>query len=61
MLEHYSFHSLELRGSYLFQHDDAPVHIKTKVGVEELVVRTEPRALNPTDHVWDEFERRLCA
>ncbi|XP_047015897.1 uncharacterized protein LOC124628872 isoform X2 [Ictalurus punctatus] len=64
--QHYSFPSLELRGPNLFQHDQAPVHkassMKTSfamVGVEELECPEQSPDLNPTEHLWDELERRL--
>ncbi|XP_047015899.1 uncharacterized protein LOC124628872 isoform X4 [Ictalurus punctatus] len=50
----------------LSQHDQAPVHkassMKTSfamVGVEELECPEQSPDLNPTEHLWDELERRL--
>ncbi|KAI2659461.1 Transposable element Tc1 transposase [Labeo rohita] len=53
-------------GPFLFQHDCAPVHkarsIKTwmtESSVDELDWPVQSPDFNPTEHLWDELERRL--
>ena len=58
----------QFRGSFLFQHDNAPVHKArsiqkwfVEIGVEELDFPAQSPELNPIEHLWDELERRLRA
>ena len=55
-------------GSFLFQHDNAPVHKARSIqewfvesGVEELDWPAQNPDLNPIEHLWNELQCRLRA
>ena len=55
-------------GPFLFQHDNAPVHMARSIqkwlvelGVEELDWPAKSPVFNPIKQLWDELERRLRA
>ena len=56
------------KDTFLFQHDNAPVYKArsiqkwfVEIGVEDLNWPAQSLYPNPTEHLWDEVERRLQA